>query len=69
MGAGFWYVHEGNESSTETVVVLLRRPPRGVALLPYLDTVADKLYEKLRKLGRLPSLYEFDGQYLREVLH
>ncbi len=69
MSAGFWYVHEGNDGSTETVVVLLRRPPRGVAWLRHLETVADKLYEKLCKLGRLPSLYEFDGRHLRQISH
>lgn len=68
MSAGFWYVHEANGESTETVVVILRRPPRGgVPLLRHLEIVADKLAEKLRKPGRLPCLYEFDGQQLHKV--
>ena len=68
--AGFWYVHEANGDSTETVVVILRRAPKGgVALIRYLEIVADKLYEKLQMASRLPCLYEFDGQRLRLVFH
>jgi hypothetical protein len=68
--AGFWYVHEANGDSTETVVVILRRPPRGgVELIRYLEMVADKLYEKLQKASSLSTLYEFDGQHLRQVAH
>jgi hypothetical protein len=67
---GFWYVHEANGDSTETVVVILRRPPKGqLALTHHLELVADKIYEKLRKTSRLPCLYEFDGQRLHQVLH
>ena len=67
--AGFWYVHEANGGSTETVVVILRRPPRGgVSLLHHLEAVADKLYEKLRKSNRLSRLYEFDGQNLHQLV-
>jgi hypothetical protein len=67
---GFWYVHERNGDSTETVVVILRRPPRGgVALMRHLEIVADQLYEKLRKASSLPCLYEFDGQRLHQVFH
>ncbi len=67
---GFWYLHEKNGDSTETVVVILRRPPRGgVPLLHHLETVADKLYEKLSKSSRLSCLYEFDGQHLHQVIH
>jgi hypothetical protein len=67
---GFWYLHEANGGSTETVVVILRRPPGGeVSLLRHLELVADKLYETLRKSGSLPCLYEFEGQYLHEVAH
>jgi hypothetical protein len=66
---GFWYVHEANGDSTETVVIILRRPPRdGVCLLHHLELVADKLYEKLRKSSRLPCLYEFDGHNLHHIL-
>jgi hypothetical protein len=68
MSAGFWYVHERNGGSTETVVVILRRPPRGeIALLRHLETVADKLFEKLQRSPRLPCVYEFDGQQLHRV--
>jgi hypothetical protein len=68
--AGFWYVHEGNGDSTETVVVILRRPPKGgVELIRYLEMVADKLYEKLQKASRLPCLYEFNGQQLNQVAY
>jgi hypothetical protein len=67
---GFWYVHERNSDSTETVVVILRRPPRGgFALMRHLEMVADQLYEKLRKASCLPCLYEFDGQRLHQVFH
>jgi hypothetical protein len=62
---GFWYLHEANGGSTETVVVILRRPPTNeVSLLRHLELVADRLYEKLRKSSSLPCLYEFDGQHL-----
>lgn len=68
MSAGFWYVHEANGGSTETVVVILRKPPRGgVALLRHLETVADKLFEKLQGSPRLPCVYEFDGQQLHKI--
>jgi hypothetical protein len=68
VSAGFWYVHEANGGSTETVVVILRRPPfGGVSLLRHLETVADKLYEKLHKSSRLSCLYEFDGQWLHHA--
>jgi hypothetical protein len=67
---GFWYVHEGNGGSTETVVVILRKPPLGgVSLLRHLELVADKLFEKLSKSNRLSCLYEFDGQHLHQVVH
>jgi len=70
MSAGFWYVHEANGGSTETVVVILRRPPiGGVSLLRDLEMVADKLYEKLRKSSRLPCVYEFDRKHLHQVAH
>jgi hypothetical protein len=66
VSAGFWYVHEANGGSTETVVVILRRPSvTDVSLLRYLETVADELYEKLRMSSHLSCLYEFDGQRLR----
>jgi hypothetical protein len=68
--AGFWYVHEANGDSTETVVVILRRPPRGgVALIHHLEVVADRLYDHLKRSSRLPCLYEFDGQHLNQVIH
>jgi hypothetical protein len=69
MSAGFWYVHEANGGSTETVVVILRRlAGGGITLLRDLETVADKLYEKLRKSSRLSCLYEFDGQHLHQLV-
>jgi len=70
MSAGYWYLHEANGGSLETVVVIRRRPPNGgVGLLLHLETVADKLYEKLKKSSRLPCLYEFDGRQLHQVVH
>lgn len=65
---GFWYLHEANGGSTETVVVILRRPPTGeVSLLRHLELVADKLFDKLHKSSRLPCLYEFDGHNLHQI--
>jgi hypothetical protein len=65
---GFWYLHEANGGSTETVVIILRKPPTGeTALLRHIEAVADKLFEKLLKSGRLPRLYEFEGQQLHEI--
>jgi|HubBroStandDraft_3_1064219.scaffolds.fasta_scaffold07025_3 hypothetical protein len=70
MSAGFWYVHEANGGSTETVVVILRKPPRdGTSLLRHLETVADRLHEELCKSGLLACLYEFDGRQLHEVVY
>ena len=66
--AGFWYMRSRNNDDppvTETVVVLLRRPPgRGTALMHCLETVADKLAERLSKQDRLATFYEFDGHRL-----
>lgn len=65
---GFWYVHEANGGSTETVVVILRRPPRGgVSLLRHLETVADRLAEKLCAQSRLSCVYEFGARQLHRV--
>ena len=70
MSAGFWYQHEANGGSTETVAVILRKPPRdGASLLRHLESVADRLYRELCKSGRLACLYEFDGHQLREFHH
>jgi hypothetical protein len=70
MSGGFWYLHEANGDSIETVVVILRSARGcGVALLRHLELVADRLYEKLRKSSRLSCLYEFDGQHLHQVVH
>ncbi len=61
---GFWYLHEANPC-TETVVVILRRPPLSeLRLLRHIETVADRLAEKLQKKSKLPCLYEFDGHRL-----
>lgn len=70
MSAGFWYLHEANGDSMETVVVILRSAHGcGVSLLRHLELVADRLYEKLRKSSRLSCLYKFDGQHLHQVVH
>jgi hypothetical protein len=67
---GFWYLHEENGDSTETVVVILRRPPSGgVRLLRQLEVVADELFDKLSKSSRLPNIFEFDGQRLHQVFY
>jgi hypothetical protein len=78
MTAGFWYVSEpkarslvagectGTKGFTETVVVILRKPPkRGPALMRHLELLADTLAEKITQLGCLSTLYEFDGKQLR----
>ncbi len=69
--AGFWYMRarsDGHTQVTETVVVILRRPPgRGAVLMHHLDAVADKLAEKLIKPDSLATLYEFDGHRLGRV--
>jgi hypothetical protein len=71
MTAGFWYVKDGNDEAThvtETVVVILRNPPkRGPALMRHLERVADKLAEKLGKADALATLYEFDHHRLHRV--
>lgn len=69
--AGFWYVKDEKDEAaqvTETVAVILRNPPkRGVALMRHVETVADKLAEKLGKTDALATLYEWDGNRLRKV--
>lgn len=69
--AGFWYMRERNDDNpqvTETVVVILQRPPgRGVALMHCLEIVADKLAEKLTKSDSLGTFYEFDGHRLGRI--
>jgi len=68
--AGFWYVHEANGGSTETVVVILRKPHGGrSSLLGYFEKAAGKLFAKLCKSSRLCCLYEFDGQHLYRVVY
>jgi hypothetical protein len=77
MTAGFWYVSEpkarslwagesaGTNGLTQTVVVILRTPPkRGPALMRHLELLADTLAEKITQLGRLATFYEFDGKQL-----
>src|SRR5258708_7403599 len=67
---GFWYVHEANGNSTETVVVILRRPPRGgVFLLRHLELVADQLYETLGQTSRRPRGYEMDWEGHHSLCH
>jgi hypothetical protein len=71
MIAGFWYVKDENDEVaqvTETVAVILRNPPkRGVLLMRHVETVADRLAEKLGKTDALATLYEWDGNRLRKV--
>ena len=80
MTAGFWYVTEQKvdswgtreyprpTGSTQTVVVILRKPPRhGVELTRHLETVADRLADKLAKPEELATLYEFYGDQLHRV--
>jgi hypothetical protein len=77
MTAGFWYVSErktgsqesaefaGTKGLTETVVVILRKPPKGGApLMRHLELLADRLADKIATLGRLDTFYEFDGKQL-----
>jgi hypothetical protein len=65
--AGFWYQHEAN-GGTETVVVMLRKPNSGVATLwRLLDTVADRLFDKLVKSPLLERAYEFDNNRLHSL--
>jgi hypothetical protein len=72
MTAGFWYVSESRPGSpgtggfTETVVVVLRNPPKsGTLLRHHLELLADTLAEKIRLEGQLFTFYEFDGSQLR----
>jgi hypothetical protein len=80
MTAGFWYVTEQKTNSwgarespqptrtTETVVVILRKPPRhGVNLARHLETVADRLADKLARAEELATLYEFYGNQLHRA--
>ncbi len=72
MTAGFWYVSDRESSKaagiTETVVVILRKPPRrGVDLARHLETVADRLADKLANAEELATLYEFRGNELHRV--
>jgi hypothetical protein len=71
MTAGFWYVSErrpgspGTGGFTETVVVMLRKPPKtGTPLMRHLELLADTLAEKINLEGRLLTFYEFDGRQL-----
>ncbi len=68
--AGFWYVKERDEKSdgeemlSETVIVMLRRPARGIGLFQQLEIVADKLVEKINKTKFIETFYDFDGSRL-----
>lgn len=67
VSAGFWYLHEAN-GVTETVVILLRKPPRGKgSLYVHLRMVADRLFDKLLVSPLLERVYEFDGQRLHRI--
>ncbi len=64
------FLGDDSMDSTETVVVILRRSlSGGVPLLRRLETVADRLAEKLCIQNRLACLYEFDSQILHQVVH
>jgi hypothetical protein len=70
--AGFWYVKERDpedkgEVFAGTVVVVLRKHPRGVEMLRQLETVADRLVEKIRKTPFVETFYEFDGDRLSKI--
>src|SRR5579859_6106342 len=74
MTVGFWYVKERRSesgeatASTETVVVILRKPPAaGVPLMKHLEKLADQLAEKLVKPEKLATLYECEGNRLQRV--
>ena len=68
MSVGFWYAHDVYGDSRESLVVILRDPPSGgVSLVRYLETIADKLSDQLRKAGCLPCLCVFDGQRLKQL--
>jgi hypothetical protein len=82
MTAGFWYVSEpkprslvagesrGTGGFTETVVVILRKPPKGgPPLMRHLELLADTLAEKITQVGRLNTFYEFDGKHLHRNSH
>jgi hypothetical protein len=63
--AGFWYQHEANGGSTETVVVILRKPAKGGVTLPrLLNTIADKLFDRLTRSSLLERTYEFENNQL-----
>jgi hypothetical protein len=65
---GFWYLHEENAGLTESVVVILRKPPMGgVSLSRHIERVADELADRLRVSSRLACLYEYDGQQLHKL--
>jgi hypothetical protein len=77
MTVGFWYVSEpkarslvvgdstGTNGFTETVVVILRKPPKyGAPLMRHLELLANILAEKITQVGRLYTFYEFDGRQL-----
>jgi hypothetical protein len=58
----------GTAGITETVVVILRNPPRpGLDLTRHLETVADRLADKLATAEELATLYEFYGNELHRV--
>ena len=59
---GFWYCLKQNDQLTESVVVILRWPPKHpVDIVRQVEIVADKLAERLAKGSRLSATYEFDG--------
>jgi hypothetical protein len=70
--AGFWYVRERNPEGkgaalAGTVVVKLRKHPRGFEMLRQLEIVADRLVEKIQKTPFIEPFYEFDGDRLSKT--
>jgi hypothetical protein len=59
---GFWYDRKLIGPFAESVVVILRRPPREpINVMRQVEMVADRLAERLAKNTRLAATYEFDS--------
>lgn len=59
---GFWYSHKPNGQLTQSVVVILRHPPKQLTdIKRQVEIIADRLAEQLAKDSRLSATYEFDG--------
>jgi hypothetical protein len=67
LSIGFWYDRKLIGPFAESVVVILRRPPREpINVMRQVEIVADRLAERLAKNTRLAATYEFDSS--RSVL-